>query len=108
MALSYEGSLLVGAVSEIIAAQSAGDEKLLEMLAIFQKCLKYGLPTEREVILYEMGFADRLLAQTLAATFAHIEPNKHSLRSALRTTQIDANAVLSDYPSLFTERLAQL
>ncbi len=104
-ALGYEGSIIAGAVSEMVELQSPESEWLLRMLATFQKRLKYGLPGEREVILYELGFADRPLSQDLAQVLAQTEPSKRFILDALRARRRDIEAVLADYPSHFQNRL---
>lgn len=67
--LAYDGALVVGAVSEFIetiAQDGTGD--LINRLQLFQKRLKYGLPTETTIALYELGLSDRVIAQDLAAS----------------------------------------
>ncbi|MGA2260951.1 MAG: DEAD/DEAH box helicase [Acidobacteriota bacterium] len=107
-ALGYEGSLLVGAVSEMAGIHAPGEDALSAMLTIFQKRLKYGLPGEREVILYELGFADRPLAQELAGMLVQVASNKRAILAALRTRRTEAEAVLANYPSLFRKKLADV
>ena len=62
--LAYEGSLLVSALiefTELLVQDGKGE--LARRLKCFQKRLKYGLPTEPSIVLYEMGFSDRVIAQ---------------------------------------------
>lgn len=60
-ALSFEMSLLVGAV-----ALALDEDDPASPLSAFQKCLKYGLPSGLSVTTYESGVADRSLAQEVA------------------------------------------
>lgn len=61
--LAYDGTLVVGAVIELVALLYPEDsEDLIAMLQGLQKRLKYGLPSSSAVILYELGFADRVVS----------------------------------------------
>ncbi|EFH3883194.1 DEAD/DEAH box helicase, partial [Escherichia coli] len=62
--LAYEGALLVGALCEFVGASDQKEaEELISKLQLFQKRLKYGLPTETAISLYELGFSDRVVSQ---------------------------------------------
>jgi hypothetical protein len=71
--------LLVGAIIELAgyAAPDATSE-LTGKLQLFQKILKYGLPTGTTIALYEVGFSDRVIA----AGWTNSDPL--SVRSVLR------------------------
>ncbi len=65
--LAYNGALVVGAVTEFIETlDQDGTGDLINRLQLFQKRLKYGLPTETTIALYELGFSDRVIAQYIA------------------------------------------
>lgn len=67
-ALAFEGSLIIGAVIEVLdIIDDTIDDDLVNELSIIQECIKYGLPSEKEIILYEIGFADRFIAMDLAS-----------------------------------------
>ena len=62
--LAYEGALLVGALCEFVGASDQKEAgELISKLQLFQKRLKYGLPTETAISLYELGFSDRVVSQ---------------------------------------------
>ena len=57
--LSYEGALLVGALTEFIELFDREEaDELINRVRSFQKRLNYGLPTEAAIALYELGFSD--------------------------------------------------
>lgn len=107
--LAYEGALVVGAVSEFIETlDKDGTGDLINRLQLFQKRLKYGLPTETTIALYEIGFSDRVIAQNLAASLNLAATQKKDLVEALKKDQDGARAVIEKYPSYFQERMHEI
>ncbi|MDX9784810.1 MAG: DEAD/DEAH box helicase [Spirochaetia bacterium] len=107
--LAYDGALVVGAVSEFIetlAQDGTGD--VINRLQLFQKRLKYGLPTETTIALYELGFSDRVIAQNLAASLNLAATQKKDLVKALKKDRDGAMAVMEKYPAYFQERMNEL
>lgn len=108
-ALAYDGALVVGAVSEFIETiDKDGTEDLINRLQIFQKRLKYGLPTETAIALYELGFSDRVITQDLAASLNLAATQKNDLVKALQKVRDGAGAVMEKYPAYFQERMNEL
>ncbi|MFZ7130947.1 MAG: DEAD/DEAH box helicase [Eubacteriales bacterium] len=103
---SYHGSLLVGAIAEIIELlyPEKSDEVIIKLLEL-QKRLKYGLPTPTCISLYEIGFADRVIAQDLCKLFNNITIDKNSIIKFMRENRERVREILKKYPSYFIERL---
>jgi len=107
--LAYDGALVVGAVCEFIETlDQDGTGDLINRLQLFQKRLKYGLPTETTIALYELGFSDRVIAQDLAASLNLAATQKKDLVKALKKDRDGARAVMERYPSYFQERMNEL
>jgi POLQ-like helicase len=107
--LAYDGALVVGAVCEFIETlDQDGTGDLINRLQLFQKRLKYGLPTETTIALYELGFSDRVIAQDLAASLNLAAPQKKDLVKALKKDRVEASAIMEKYPSYFQERMNEL
>lgn len=107
--LAYDGALLVGALCEFIEMlDQEGTGELIGLLQLFQKRLKYGLPTETTIDLYELGFSDRVIVQDLVASMNLSATQKKELIKALKQDQDAANAVIEKYPSYFQERMNEL
>jgi superfamily II DNA/RNA helicase len=107
--LAYDGALVVGAVTEFIETlDQDGTGDLINHLQLFQKRLKYGLPTETTIALYELGFSDRVIAQDLAASLNLAATQKKDLVKALKRDRDGANAVMEKYPRYFQERMNEL
>lgn len=108
-ALAYDGALVVGAVCEFIETlDQDGTGDLINRLQLFQKRLKYGLPTETTIALHELGFSDRVVAQDLAASLNLAATQKKDLVKALKKDQAGARAVMEKYPSYFQERMNEI
>lgn len=107
--LAYDGALLVSALCEfveILDREGTGDP--INRLQLFQKRLKYGLPTETTIALYELGFSDRVVAQDLAASLNLAATQKKDFVKALKQDRDGARAVMEKYPSYFQERMNEL
>ena len=107
--IAYDGALLVSAVCEfveILERDGTGDS--INRLQLFQKRLKYGLPTETAIALYELGFSDRIISQDLIASMKLTATQKKDLVKALRQNRDRARAVMEKYPSYFQERMNEI
>ena len=107
--LAYDGALVVGAVCEFIETlDQDGTGDLINRLQLFQKRLKYGLPTETTIAIYELGFSDRVIAQDLAASLNLTATQKKDLVKALKKDRDGAREVMEKYPNYFQERMNEL
>lgn len=105
-ALAYDGALVIGAVSEFLETiDKDGTGDLINRLQLFQKRLKYGLPTETTIAVYELGFSDRVIAQDLAAFLNLAATQKKDIVKALKKDPDAAMAVMEKYPAYFQERM---
>ncbi|GJQ53247.1 MAG: hypothetical protein HKUEN02_20940 [Anaerolineaceae bacterium] len=100
----YEGILLLGALIELLPAlQIENIDILISSLQYLQKNLRYGLPDQTSITLYELGFADRIVALELSSIFREIQPTKESLLQALKVQREEAFTILNKYPSYFSQ-----
>jgi superfamily II DNA/RNA helicase len=107
--LAYDGALLIGALCEFIETLGQdGAGELINRLQLFQKRLKYGLPTETTIALYELGFSDRVIAQDLAASLNLAATQRKDLVKALNQDRDGARTVMEKYPSYFQARMDEL
>ena len=107
--LAYDGSLLIGALCEFIETlEQDGTGDLINRLQLFQKRLKYGLPTETTIALYELGFSDRVISQDLAESVNLSAMQKKDLVKVLKQDRDGAGAIVEKYPWYFQERMNKL
>ena len=107
--LAYDGTLLVGALCEFVELlDQEGTGDLISRLQLFQKRLKYGLPSETTIALYELGFSDRVISQDLAASMNISGTQKKDLVKVLKQDPDTAIAVMEKYPSYFQKQMNEL
>jgi hypothetical protein len=106
-AFAYDGMLVIGAVTELTRLHFPQNKALLESLQTLQKRLKYGLATPAAIALYEIGFADRVLASDLATVVGAVE-SRAAAKQAIRHHEGAIREVLPQYPSYFSDILRTL
>lgn len=100
----FGGMLLLGAVIEFLQTINAeGLENLTDLMLSFQRKFKYGLPSVIQIILYELGFSDRVVSQELSAIFPEVNPTKDSVIRALKAQTNAVFGILDKYPSYFSQ-----
>lgn len=99
--LGFDCPLVVAAVGEFIAELPTADGECRDGLNAFQKCLKYGLPDALSISIYEVGFADRCIAQELATELRAAGYEGTHVDVALASHRDVFVAVLTRYPSYF-------
>lgn len=106
---AYDGSLLIGALSEVVElVDQEGGGELATSLHLLQKRLKYGLPTEAAIALYELGFPDRVVAQDVATTMNVAAEGKRKIAQMVKKRQDRIVSVLEKYPRYFQQRMNDL
>ena len=106
---AYDGALLIGALSEFVElVEQEETSELVSRLQLFQKQLKYGLPTKATIVLYELGFSDRVVALDLASSLGFIAVQKKNIINALKGNKDNARSVIEQYPNYFLERFEEI
>lgn len=106
---AYDGALLIGSICEMIDLIGVEDNSdLVHRLHLFQKRVKYGLPTEAATAVYELGFADRVIAQELVEKLGIEGDTKAKRIEGFRNRLGEAIEILSGYPAYFQARLDDL
>jgi POLQ-like helicase len=103
--LAYDGALVVSAVCELVQ-DDTGEQ--VNRLKLFQKRLKYGLPSETTIALYELGFSDRVIVQDLVASLNLAATQKKDIVKELKQNREEANLAVEKYPRYFQERMKEL
>lgn len=108
-ALAYEGGLLLSAVIEMIGLiENTEVDYLIRHLQALQKRIKYGLSSQGAIALYEIGFADRMIASELNQVMNLASFRKPEIISALQSQHDYIVNILSIYPSYFSKQLEEL
>jgi len=99
--LSYKGSLLIGAILDIIALYPEFTPDNIHLLKIFQKCLKYGLPSEKHVLVHEIGFVDRVICQEIVDSLSNVPMTKEEIISYISKNKEIFGEIIDKYPSYY-------
>ncbi len=102
--LGYEGAMIIATIVDLA---EGGDAILSNALALLQRRVKNGLSMEAALGFFEAGFADRVVAQSLANTLP-IVTDRHSARQAVRQAADQARGTLAAYPAYFESVLDEL
>lgn len=107
--LSYDGTLVIGAIAELIELLRPKDsgETIVKLLEL-QKRLKYGLSTPMSFALYELGFADRVVATELRSFLGNVPLDRGSIIRTIKRNEQKVRDLPEKYPSYFIERLNNL
>jgi hypothetical protein len=107
-ALSYDGNLIINAICEfIIAIGNGSNENLIKRLQAFQKRLKYGLPRKAVILIYELGFSDRVISQGMAKSLNINSINMEDIKNELRSKKDEAISFIDLYPSYYAKRMKE-
>lgn len=106
-AFSYDGMLLVGAITEFCKLIRSSDEDLIGNLQWLQKRLKYGLASPTAISLYELGFADQIIAMDLSAVVGVAFSRRDALKE-IKINEDKVREILNKYPWYFNQLLNNL
>ena len=107
--IAYDASLFISTLTELVKLLNREDkDELFNKLQIFHKNLKYGLPTETAIAFYEIGFADRVIAQDLTLSLGLTATEKQKLIEDLRQNRERAKDVIAKYPSYFQYEMLRI
>lgn len=112
--LGYTASLIINSICEILKSNNAIDEEdkiqfqeTAEKLQKISQTLKYGLPEQTDIFIYELGFNDRFLAQEIRKVIGTYTKKKE-VKNAIKQNHVKIENLLNEYPSVFHERLRAL
>lgn len=99
--IAYSGSVLINAITEIVNLVDDQDyTSTINLLTLFQKQLKYGLPTIESILIYERGFCDRVIAQEIAKIIPSTD-DKDLMKMNILERKDEILEILKQYPSYY-------
>lgn len=109
--LSYDITVILSAIAEIVKALAEDNHNILDIFKGLSSELKYGLPSGTSIIIYEIGFSDRVVSQKIAEFFNRNDiyiTSKHEGRRNLRRYRENIEVLISQYPSVYSEKLSNI
>ncbi|MGI4736086.1 MAG: DEAD/DEAH box helicase [Janthinobacterium lividum] len=104
-ALAYEGSLVIGAMSSILAYLTSDQDLTVDLLRKLQKRLQYGLPNQTAIAFYELGFSDRVVALELSE-IPDYAGDRNDILDMLKDNPLSYETALNKYPAYFKQTLS--
>jgi hypothetical protein len=105
--LGFDGTLVVGAVAELLELESVESDGVVRQLQHLQKALKYGLQSPTAILLHELGFADRCLANDLLDLIGECGSAAETI-ARVKEAHAKVGEVLRMYPSYFTDVMSHI
>lgn len=101
----FELTLLLTAVNEGILAKITNDEeeknRLADLMNLLQKRLKYGLSTPSTIAFFEIGFAERVVAQAVSKAVNMHATSATIARTLLKQSTAEVGPVMEQFPAYF-------
>ena len=94
----YDVAMIVASMADLV---EDFDPVLFEELGKLQRIIKCGLTSMSAIAFYEAGFADRVVAQSLADSIPFIAADKGTAKAIVRQSPAQIDAVLARFPSYF-------
>lgn len=106
----YESSMVVGSCIELIQSIDSNNNLIsqVEEMKLFQKKIKYGLKSKKSILVYEIGFNDRYLAQQIAKELKGIIRNKRVLKKIIRLKPDPVKLIVNEYPDYYRYILSNI
>lgn len=105
----YASTLIINAISELLRFNYEESEDTCKLLAELNKQMRYGLPSKKSIIIYELGFADRVVSLKLAAELKGISiKTKKQFQIVAKERKDSLLEVLTGFPRLFSDRMSEL
>ena len=107
-ALGFDGALVVGALTHVLTyIDEESHSEILKYIQRFQKRLKYGLPEQRHIQLFEMAFSDRPLALEIGTLIESPTASKSAILAYFEGNKEAVTNILNKYPAYFTVQFDQ-
>lgn len=105
----YASILIINAISELLRLHREGSDGTCEMLGELGRQMRYGLPTKKSILIYELGFGDRAISLRLATILQgdSFTSKKQFQRAALKNKDKLMEA-LDGFPKVFSDRMVEL
>jgi hypothetical protein len=102
---SYEFPLYLAAIGDSILASAPFDEreKIAKLTRDLQKRLKYGLSDRKSVLLFELGFAERVVAQAVGEAIWDMADTVAEVKRLIPLFEDEIRDILQNYPSFFAD-----
>lgn len=105
----YASTLVINAISELLQFSYAESSRICKLFRKLIQQMRYGLPTQKCIIIYESGFGDRAVALQLASALKEYQiTNRQKLFWAIKRERVRLLKVLDGLPQIFSDRVVEI
>lgn len=105
----YSSTLIINAISELLRANYEECQDSCKLIAELSKRMRYGLPTKKSIIIYESGFADRVVSLKLTAELPGISiKTKRQFQRVSKKRKDRLLEVLTGFPRIFYDTMSEM
>lgn len=105
---SYCSLSIMQALIEILETRNCSKEIVENLNKIIGK-IRYGLPDQVSIYVYELGFSDRIISQIISDIIINQDcSTKNKTKQAIKESRDQINGVLNLYPMYFQNRLKRI
>ncbi|MDR1895287.1 MAG: DEAD/DEAH box helicase [Prevotellaceae bacterium] len=105
---SFDGCLVVNSIAEFAAMKGEENKDVILLFQSLQRRIKYGLPDDTSIVLFEIGFCDRVISQDIKEALEIESSNKTLLLHELRTKNEKAKEIISKYPAYYQNKMRSI
>lgn len=108
--LGYSTILLITGLAELFSDIEGYNETTYKSFLDLSSELRYGLPDKMSILIYEIGFSDRVIAQRISDEIhiPFIFDNKGLIKNFLRGKRAEVFEIIKVYPQVYIDRLLNL
>lgn len=104
----YISLTIIQTIIEVLKYKDFGEDVQKELNNIICR-IRYGLPNKESVYVYELGFADRIIAQKIAKVLDDYDcDTKKKMKVIIKCNKTLLEQILKQYPSYFLDRLKKI
>lgn len=105
----YASTLIINAIFELLQLQYEESNDACKLLGELSKQMRYGLPSKKSILIFESGFADRVVSLILATALREIPfNNKKQFQKVAEANKDILMKLLDGYPRIFVDRMSGL
>ncbi len=103
----YASTLIINAIAELLRSTYEESEDSCKLIADLSKQMRYGLPTRKSIIIYESGFADRVVSLKLATELPGIPiKTKKQFQRVTKERKDKLLKALNGFPRIFYDTIS--
>lgn len=104
----YVSLPIIQSLIEILDGKDCSDEIINRLNDIISR-IRYGLPNQTSINVYELGFSDRIISQKIADQLEGYDCcSKKKTKRAIRECKKEIESMLLEYPTYFLNRLRRM